>query len=230
MAPDTPSPTTYKIKGEPVWTEGKGIMVPRDKVNPNDKLRILVSGVKDMEVLLAAFILQSNSRKIDLDETVYDDANPKTNKTYILELGDDLGDGTVSIKFTKYTGNCQVRITSDGSQANTKTLAGVFTNSITQFTLTKEQRDLLGILNVCYIDVTADQESTYMLRADFEEGQFVMLDDDITIIKAVGQGKVDNYLYSFLAKEQNDAEDNLYEFALGAEVIGESLSYGVRRC
>jgi hypothetical protein len=174
-----------------------------------------------MEVILACFWLQSNTRRISLGQIVYDDAGKGSSKMYILELGNNTSnEGSVSIKFSKYTGKCEVRITGDGSRSTTKNLEAIFTDSMIQFTLTKENRESMQIGEICFIEITASEESTFVLRADYDVGRFTLLDDDITVLGTVAPKQVDNYIYSFLATEEKEEEDNIREFALGAQVAG----------
>jgi hypothetical protein len=55
------------------------------------------------------------------------------------------------------------------------------------------------MISECYIQVTGVEDSTFMLKADFDGDDYVMLDDDITLVSEVGPNEVDNYIYSLTA-------------------------------
>jgi|JI6StandDraft_1071083.scaffolds.fasta_scaffold246682_2 hypothetical protein len=68
-----------------------------------------------------------------------------------------------------------------------------------------------------------------MLRGDFDNEDYVLLDDTINVLGALASGDVDNYIYYLLAKEEKDDEDNIREFTIAVEGAGD-LVQSIRRC
>ena len=61
-----------------------------------------------------------------------------------------------------------------------------------------------------------------MLRGDFDNEDYVLLDDTINVLGALASGDVDNYIYYLLAKEEKDDEDNIREFTIAVEGAGDA--------
>lgn len=84
LAPKKPTEDKHDFKGEPVWGDGQGIFIPKDKIPPKSKLRILLSGSKDMEIAVTCFSVSSNTRRIYPGQSIYDDVDTNKSKVYIL--------------------------------------------------------------------------------------------------------------------------------------------------
>jgi hypothetical protein len=207
-APNKPSLSNYQYKGEPIWNDGQGIFLQKDKFKPKDKLIIFVAGKKGMEVLITSFGLESNVRRVTVGQSIYDDASVDGGKKYILEINPNLA-GVISIKFTKYTGKCIVKISADGSTTSDKFITADPTNSAVQFELSKEVKAELSIQDYCFVEVIAEEHSTFMLRSDLDDETFSMLDDDVTVTGTITAGEVDNYIYKLLAIEEDGNEANI---------------------
>jgi len=69
-----------------------------------------------------------------------------------------------------------------------------------------------------------------MLQASLSHDDFVVLENDISEMSTVVGTQVDNYIYTFVAEESKESEDNFREFYVSVQVVSEDVEFGVLRC
>ena len=81
----------------------------------------------------------------------------------------------------------------------------------------------MGYNTKFYIAVSGDEDSTFKLEAYLSNENFVVLESDITEVSSIVGSQIDSYIYTFVARQSKEFEDNFRQFYVGVQVVSEDV-------
>lgn len=121
-----PTATSFEFKGESIWSDGIGVFLDSSKVKPNQDIQILVTGAKDMQIMVTCFSIRENSRDIMLGQKLYDDVSKDKTKMYVMDLSNTLllDEADIYVKLTQYSGRSKILVSPDTSFKENSVIKG----------------------------------------------------------------------------------------------------------